>query len=60
MPTDQEILELKGELDERLALVNSDPEYEGEQATAGDQLLLALVGLVIPAVLMIGGWLIYG
>ena len=60
MPSDQEILELKRELAERLELVNSDPEYEGEQATAGDQLLLALVGLVIPAVLMIGGWLVYG
>ena len=60
MPSDQEILELKGELAERLELVNSDPEYEGEQATGGDQFLLALVGLIIPAVLMIGGWLIYG
>ena len=60
MPSDQEILELKSELAQRLELVNSDPEYEGEQATAGDQFLLALVGLIIPAVLMIGGWLIYG
>jgi hypothetical protein len=39
--------------------VNSDPEYEGEQATASEQWILALVGLVIPAALMIGGWLIY-
>jgi hypothetical protein len=59
MPTEEEILTLKGELETRLELVNSDPEYEGEQATVGDQLLLVLVGLVIPAVLMIGGWLIY-
>jgi len=59
MPTDQEILELKRELAARLELVNSDPEYEGEQATRGDQVLLALVGLIIPAALMIGGWLIY-
>jgi hypothetical protein len=60
MPTEEEILTLKSELETRLELVNSDPEYEGEQAKAGDQLLLALVGLVIPAALMIGGWLIYG
>jgi len=51
--------ELDRELQVRLELVNSDPTYEGEQATSGDQLLLAVVGLVIPAVIMIGGWLIY-
>lgn len=59
MPTEEEILTLNSELETRLELVNSDPEYEGDQATAGDQWLLALVGLAIPAVLMIGGWLIY-
>ena len=59
MPTEEEILTLKGELELRLELVNSDPEYEGEQATAWDQWLLALGGLAIPLVLMIGGWLIY-
>jgi hypothetical protein len=59
MPTEEEIITLKSELETRLELVNSDPEYEGDQATAGDQWLLALVGLAIPAVLMIGGWLIY-
>jgi hypothetical protein len=59
MPTDQEIVQLKSELAERLELVNSDPEYEGKPATARDQIVLALVGLVLPAVMMIGGWLIY-
>lgn len=59
MATDEE-LALNRELTERLELVNSDPDYEGEQATGGDQILLALVGLIIPAVLMLGGWLIYG
>jgi hypothetical protein len=59
MPTDEEIVELRGELATRLELVNSDPEYEGRPATARDQLVLAVVGLVIPAVLMVGGWLIY-
>jgi hypothetical protein len=60
MPTQQEVLELNRELESRLELVNSDPEYEGADPTARDQWLLALVGLIIPAALMIGGWLIYG
>jgi hypothetical protein len=60
MPTEQEVLELNRELNERLELVNSDPDYEGADPTAGDQLILALVGLIIPALLLIGGWLIYG
>lgn len=55
----EEELELSRELDARLELVNSDPEYEGEQASTQDQVILAVVGLLIPAVLMIGGWLIY-
>ena len=59
MPTDEEIVKLNRELDARLELVNSDPEYEGRPASARDQLVLAAVGLVLPAVLMIGGWLIY-
>jgi len=59
MPTKEE-LELNRELQERLELVNSDPEYEGAEPTAGDQWVLALVGLIIPAVMMLGGWLIYG
>jgi hypothetical protein len=52
--------ELRRLLQERLELVNSDPEYEGAEPTARDQLLLAFVGLVIPAVLLIGGWVLYG
>ena len=52
--------ELRRLLQERLELVNSDPEYEGAEPTSRDQLLLALVGLVIPAVLLIGGWVLYG
>lgn len=58
MAKDEE-LELGRELEARLELVNSDPEYEGQQASARDQVILAVVGLVIPALLMIGGWLIY-
>jgi hypothetical protein len=56
----QDEVELRRLLHERLELVNSDPEYEGAQATARDQLLLAIVGLLIPAILMIGGWVLYG
>ena len=59
MPTDEEIIQLKSELAGRLELVNNDPEYEGKPATARDQIILAVVGLLVPAVLMIGGWLIY-
>ena len=59
MPTDQEVLELKRELDARLDLVNSDPEYEGANPTAGDQWMLALVGLIVPALLLLLGWVLY-
>jgi hypothetical protein len=52
--------ELRRALAERLELVNSDPSYEGAEPTGQDQLVLAVVGLVIPAILMIGGWVLYG
>ena len=60
MPSDEEVLALKRELDERLELVNNDPSYEGADPTARDQWILALVGLIVPALMLIGGWLIYG
>ncbi len=56
----QEELELHNLLMERLELVNSDPDYEGEQASASDQWWLALVGLIIPAVMLILGWVLHG
>lgn len=56
----QDEAELRRLLQERLELVNSDPEYEGAEPTGNDQLMLAIVGLVIPAVLLIGGWVLYG
>ena len=52
--------ELRRLLAERLELVNSDPTYEGAEPTPQDQVILAVVGLVIPAILMIGGWVLYG
>ena len=51
--------ELRRALAERLELVNNDPTYEGADPTQRDQLVLALVGLVIPAILMVGGWVLY-
>lgn len=51
---------LRQALAERLELVNSDPTYEGAAPTGRDQLLLAVIGLVIPAVLLLGGWVLYG
>ncbi len=56
----QDEAELQQLLQERLQLVDSDPEYEGAEPTMGDQLLLVTVGLVIPAILMVGGWVLYG
>jgi hypothetical protein len=52
--------ELQRLLAERLELINSDPTYEGADPTSRDQLVLVVVGLVIPAILMIGGWVLYG
>lgn len=52
--------ELHERLAERLALVNSDPSYEGAEPTRGDQLLLAAVGLLIPALMLLGGWVLNG
>lgn len=52
--------ELRRALGERLELVNNDPTYEGAEPTGRDQLALALVGLVIPAILLVGGWVLYG
>jgi hypothetical protein len=52
--------ELQRLLAERLELVNNDPTYEGAEPTSRDQVVLAIVGLVIPAILMIGGWVLYG
>ena len=52
--------ELRRLLAERLELGNSDPTYEGAEPTRRDQVILALVGLVVPAILLVGGWVIYG
>jgi hypothetical protein len=52
--------ELRSLLAERLILIERDPSYEGAEPTARDQLVLAFIGLVIPAFLMFGGWVLYG
>lgn len=52
--------ELRRLFEERLALIEHDPNYEGADPTSRDQIVLAFFGLVIPAVLMVGGWVFYG
>jgi hypothetical protein len=47
---------LDTELLERLELV-MDPNYEGEPLSTSDYILLTIAGVVIPATLMIWGWL---
>ena len=59
MATDQEA-ELRAALAQRLELVNSDPNYEGANPTRQDQVILAVVGLLIPALMLVGGWVLYG
>ncbi|MBI2764235.1 MAG: hypothetical protein HYX54_10965 [Chloroflexi bacterium] len=58
--TTQDEAELRRLLQERLELVDNDPEYEGAEPTTNDHLMLAVIGLVIPAALLIGGWVLYG
>lgn len=52
--------ELREMLAERLDLIERDPSYEGAEPTARDQLTLAVIGLGVPALLMVGGWVLYG
>ena len=48
--------ELDPELVKRLELVE-DPTYEGEPLNTMDYSGLILVGLILPAVLMVWGWI---
>jgi hypothetical protein len=59
MARDEEA-ELRTLLAERLELIESDPSYEGAEPTRRDQIVLATVGLIVPALLMVGGWVLYG
>ena len=45
------------ELKRRLELVEN-PAYEGESLKKSDQVLLFIAGIVVPLILMIGGWFI--
>jgi hypothetical protein len=47
--------QLDPELEKRIKLVEK-PDYEGDPLTKNDYLLLFAVGLVIPALLMLWGW----
>jgi hypothetical protein len=54
---DEERAELEALLAERLELA-SDPSYEGKLLSAGDQLLLFVVGIIVPIVLLAIGWVV--
>jgi hypothetical protein len=47
--------QLDPELVKRIKLVEK-PDYEGDPLTGMDYVLLFVVGLIIPAILMIWGW----
>lgn len=48
---------LDPELLRRIDLVE-DPTYEGEPLTKTDYTALVIVGIVIPFILMVGGWIL--
>jgi hypothetical protein len=52
---DQERAELEALLVERLELAQ-DTSYEGELLSRGDHLVLFAVGIVVPIILLIIGW----
>ncbi len=49
--------ELEALLAERLKLAE-DPGYEGELLSRGDHLILFTVGIVIPVILLVIGWVV--
>jgi len=51
----QERVELEALLAERLKLAE-DPSYEGEVLSRGDHLVLFTVGIIVPVILLIIGW----
>jgi hypothetical protein len=52
---DQERAELEALLAERLKLAE-DPNYEGELLSRRDHLVLFTVGIIVPVILLIIGW----
>ena len=54
---DEERKELEALLAERLKLAE-DPSYEGELLSGGDQLILFTVGIIVPIILLIIGWVV--
>jgi hypothetical protein len=55
--TDEEVKELEALLAERLKLAE-DPSYEGELLSSSDHLLLFTVGIIVPIVLLVIGWVV--
>ena len=54
---DEEQKELEALLAERLKLAE-DPSYEGELLSSSDHLLLFTVGIIVPIVLLVIGWVV--
>jgi hypothetical protein len=54
---DEERKELEALLAERLKLAE-DPSYEGELLSSSDHLLLFTVGIIVPIVLLVIGWVV--
>ena len=54
---DEERKELEALLAERLKLAD-DPSYEGELLSGSDHLLLFTVGIIVPIVLLVIGWVV--
>jgi len=54
---DEQRKELEALLAERLKLAE-DPSYEGELLSGGDQLILFTVGIIVPIILLIIGWVV--
>jgi hypothetical protein len=54
---DEERKELEALLAERLKLAE-DPSYEGDLLTSSDHLLLFTIGIIVPIVLLVIGWVV--
>jgi hypothetical protein len=54
---DEERKELEALLAERLKLAD-DPSYEGDLLTSSDHLLLFTIGIIVPIVLLVIGWVV--
>ena len=54
---EEERKQLEALLAERLKLAE-DPSYEGELLSSSDHLLLFTVGIIVPIILLVIGWVV--